>query len=383
MSLKEEKVLHVITGLDDGGAEAVLYRLCCFERQNTHIVVSLTDRGKYADLFDQAGIDVFCLDMTKGLLSIQGIYKLWKLVNKIEPNIIQTWMYHADLIGGIVGRFSGIQAICWGVHHTDLHPVKTKFTTRLVARVCALVSGWLPAKIICCAHKSREVHLQFGYPINKCVVIPNGYDLARFSPDDNARQRLRDELDLAENMPLFGMIARFDPQKDHENLLKALSILKIQGYAFRCILVGNGLTGDNDELSMLIDHCEVRDRVLLLGARNDVPDIMNSLDVHVLSSAYGEAFPNVLSEAMACGTPCIATDVGDAGVIVGDTGWIVSAQSPQELAAAMIQALTLSKNRADWKERQKRCRERIIENFSIDKTCQAYRKVWQESKMSA
>lgn len=144
MNLKKEKVLHVITGLDDGGAEAVLYRLCCFERQNSHIVISLTGRGKYADLLQKAGISVFCLQMGKGFLSIRGIYKLWKLINKIQPNVIQTWMYHADLIGGIIGRLSGIRAICWGVHHTDLHPVKTKFSTRLVARLCGIFAQWVP-----------------------------------------------------------------------------------------------------------------------------------------------------------------------------------------------------------------------------------------------
>lgn len=374
------QILHVITGLSNGGAEAVLYRLCCFEKQNAHIVVSLTDRGKYAELLEDAGIAVVCLNMPKGRLSLQGICKLWRLIRGIRPDVVQTWMYHADLVGGLVAKLAGIRAIYWGIRNSDLHPVKTKLSTRLVVQLCAKVSRWLPVKIICCARKGLLVHQQLGYPAEKCVVIPNGYDLGRFRPDYVARRRIRNELGIPEAMPLLGMVARFDPQKDHSNLLEALYILKNNVIEFRCVLVGNGLTAENRELFERIEGYGLDENILLLGSCNDISAIMNGLDVHVLSSAYGEAFPNVLAEAMACGTPCISTDVGDATMIVADTGWIVSPRNPDELATTIIESIRLLNEKSQWDVRQKRCRDRIVENFSIEKTIQAFRDVWLESQ---
>ena len=375
-----KKVLHIITGLDDGGAEAALYRLCVCNSQYSQVVFSLTDKGKYGDLLKDAGIDVYCLKLPKGRLSWQGLFRLWQLIRRIKPDVVQTWMYHADLIGGLVARIAGIRSICWGVHHTDIHPVKTKRSTRWVVRLCALLSRCLPAKIICCAQESLKVHKRLGYPVDKCVVITNGYDLNRFRPDDSARRRVRNELGIADKMPLLGMVARYDSQKDHENLLKALSLLNKQGIEFRCVLAGNGLTAANPELSRLIDEFDLGDKMFLLGSRDDIPALMNGLDIHILSSAYGEAFPNVLSEAMACGTPCIATNVGDAALIVADTGWVVPPQDEQALVNALIESLGLLQDRTQWSLRQERCRERIIENFSIEKTVQAYQKVWQDSQ---
>jgi len=374
------KILHIITGLQGGGAEAVLYRVCTYEPDCEHVVVSMLDQGKYGLLLSASGIETHYLNMRPGGISLYGIFKLFSILNQYKPDVIQTWMYHADLIGGIIARIAGIRAICWGVRHSDVHPVKTKLSTRLVVQLCAKVSTWLPTKIVCCAQKALQVHEQLGYPAEKCVVIPNGYDLNRFRPDDSARRRVRDELGIADNMPLLGMVARYDPQKDHANLVKALSLLKKQGIEFRCVLVGNGLTAANLELSELIDEFNLGDKMLLLGSRDDIPALMNGLDIHILSSSYGEAFPNVLAEAMACGTPCITTDVGDAALIVGDTGWVVPAQDEQELAKSLNESLGLLQDRVQWSVRQGHCRERIIENFSIEKTIQAYRKVWQDSQ---
>lgn len=380
MNTPGKTVLHIITGLNSGGAEAALYRLCCFDKQNAHVVISLTGRGKYADLLEDVGVVVYCLDMPNGRLSWRDVHKLWRLIRDITPDVVQTWMYHADLIGGIVAKLAGIRAICWGVRHSDIHPVKTKLSTRIVVQLCAKVSRWVPARIVCCAFKALQVHQQLGFPIDKCVVIPNGYDLSRFRPDETSRYRLRKEFGISDDMPLLGMVARFDPQKDHLNLIKALAILKNQQVDFRCILVGNGLTQDNQGLCRLIGEYQLNKNIFLLGPRNDISDVMNALDIHVLSSAYGEAFPNVLAEAMSCGTPCITTNVGDASLIVGDTGWVVPIQNEQALASTIKDCIALINNRSEWLVRQQKCRNRIVENFSIEKTVQSYQQVWLESQ---
>jgi glycosyltransferase involved in cell wall biosynthesis len=173
-------------------------------------------------------------------------------------------------------------------------------------------------------------------------------------------------------------VARWDPYKDHVNLIEALGLLAAQGQRFMAMLVGTGMTPENRELMQHIAKAGLTERVRLLGPRTDVPAIMAALDVHVISSS-AEAFPNVVAEAMACGTPCVTTDVGDAAQIAGDTGWVVPPRNPQALAEALAQALTAQDDREAWATRQQRCRERIAENYSIEAMVQRYRAVWAKA----
>jgi glycosyltransferase involved in cell wall biosynthesis len=288
-------------------------------------------------------------------------------------------MYHADLLGGLVARLAGVRHVCWGIRHTTLEPGSSKQSTIMVAKLCAKLSHWVPRRIVCCAQKAAEVHQAVGYVAEKCVVIPNGYDLTQFAPDQASGRRVREEWGIAPSTPLLGMVGRFDPQKDHGNLIQALGLLKQQGVEFRCALVGNGLVSANDELGGWLRRHDVLDRVLLVGRRNDIPAVMNALDLHVLSSAYGEAFPNVLAEAMACGTPCVTTDVGDAAVIVADTGWVVPPRNPQALAKAMVQAFKARQESTSWQARRQAARERVADKFSIERMVSAYRQVWQKA----
>ncbi|MDR5638513.1 MULTISPECIES: glycosyltransferase [unclassified Thermosynechococcus] len=372
------KILHIITSLSDGGAEAVLYRLITHDREDEHYVLSLTSEGKYGSLLRELGVDVTALGMPRGRLTAAGLMGLWRAVRRVQPDVVQTWMYHADLLGGLVGRMTGVPVV-WGIRNTTLEPGKSARNTRLVARLCGRLSRRLPVRIVACAEAAVEVHAALGYDRHRMVVIPNGYDLNRFAPDDEARKRLRDEWQVSDDLPLIGMVARFDPQKDHGNLIAALAELARRGVAFRAVLVGTDVTLQNRELAHAVQAAGLSERVQLLGPRTDVPVVMNALDVHVLSSAYGEAFPNVLAEAMACGTPCVATDVGDAARIVGETGWIVPTKDSAALAQALVAALTARMDRGNWIKRQSACRARIGEHFSIEAMVERYRAVWREA----
>ena len=369
------KITHIITGLNNGGAEAVLYRLCTNDTQAKHTVISLMDMGKYGPLLQAAGVEVHCLNMPAGRVSFAGLRKLYKLLKSLQPDAVQTWMYHADLIGGLVAKFAGIKNINWGIHHTVLVKGETKRSTILVAKLCALLSRFVPTKIVCCAHKSVEVHTELGYHKEKMIVIGNGYQLEKFAPNSNAGKKIRQELELVEQEIILGIVGRFDPLKDHFNLLRALSLLP-SDFAYRCLLIGKDLNTDNAPLMQEIKRLDIQDNTLLLDQRSDIPAVMNALDLHILSS-MSEAFPNVLAEAMACGTPCVTTDVGDAALIVGNTGWVVPPKNPQALADAIMQAANekLTDNQA-WSLRKESARKRIVENFSIEIMIEGYHRVW-------
>jgi glycosyltransferase involved in cell wall biosynthesis len=378
------KVLHIITAFDDGGAQAVLYRFVTADKKNDHHVISLMDIGSYGDRLIKLGIPVYSLEMPGAKLTIGGLRKLHRLVKQIDPDAIQTWMYHSDLVGSIIARLAGKKVIVWGIHNTNLDPAKTQLTTRLTVRACALLSGAIPQKIISCSQDGIQVHTAIGYKPEKMVVVPNGYDVSEFSPRSEDRDRLRQEWNITEDTTLFGMVARWDPQKDHPNLIAALAQLRDRAtLPWHCILVGSGLNGNNQELVALLAQHDVKDCVSLLGIRNDIPAVMNALDLHVLSSSYGEAFPNVVSEAMACGTPCVVTQVGDAALIVGDTGWAVPARDPAQLATAMLAAVKEKSDRAVWADRQAICRERIQSNFNLEMMVDKYNAVWNDSILLA
>lgn len=369
------EICHIITGLNDGGAEAVLYRLVCRDRPERHHVVSLMGPGKYGPMLEDAGTRVSCLEMPRGRITVRGLWQLWRLLRASSPKVLQTWMYHSDLIGGVLGRLSGIPRICWGIHHTVLEPGKVSKTTIAIANINARLSYWIPDAIVCCAERARTVHARLGYDFERLVVIPNGYDLDWFRRQPDARARLRREWGLTDDTFLIGMVGRLNPQKDHSNLIGAISHLRTTGVPFACILVGNGLETDNTEITQLIERWGVSDTVRLLGQRSDIPAIMSALDIHVLSSS-AEAFPNVIGEAMACETPCVSTDVGDARIIIGDSGWIVPPQDSLALKDAIHQSYNAWRVPTTWMDRQQAARLRIADNFGSDRMTNAYNSLW-------
>lgn len=368
------KILHVISGLSDGGAEAMLSQLCALDKDNRHVVISMTDGGKHGPALNASGVALYCLRMPRGRPTLSGMWKLFSLIRRERPHVVQTWMYHADLIGGMIARAARVDAVCWGVRTSNINPREMKYATFLVIRQCARLSSLVPRRIISCSHEAVEQHTAAGYATDRFVVIPNGCDLQRFRPDPHARERLRRQWQTPPGQHVIGMVARFDPHKDHRNLIVAMGILRKRGHCITWILAGSGIDHQNDELVHLLRSNGVFNDVRLLGPQNDIPGLMNALDLHVLSSC-GEAFPNVLAEAMACGIPCIATDVGDARSIIGSTGWLVPPRDSNALAHA-IESAFIRRNAADWAARGDAARTRIRENFGLDRMCDGYKRTW-------
>ena len=369
-------ILHIITNLNAGGAETSLFQLVTHNEIDTQIVVSMQDLGVYGPELQSSGIEVHQLNMTRGRVSFSGLRQLYRIIRQHKPDAIQTWMYHADLIGGLAARLAGIKNVCWGIHHSNLDISANSRTLLAIVRLCGVLSRTVPSKIVSCSQKSTTVHIDRGFSREKFRTIPNGYDLQKFKFDAVAREHYRTKWDMNSGL-LLGTVGRWHPQKDHENLISAISLLNQRlSNPVRCVLIGKGMSSDNLALVSMIQQYNASEYFVLAGLSDDVPGVMSALDIHILSSR-GEAFPNVVAEAMACNTPCVVTDVGDAKAIVGSTGWSCAAENAEALSKSIELAIIACKSKEQWPKRREACRRRIIENYDIANIVERYRDVWQ------
>lgn len=374
-----KKVLHIITGLGDGGAEGVLTRLCLGSRNANNVVVSMMDEGKYGPVLRSAGITVHTLGMKQGKFGFPSFWTLIRILRAEKPDVVQTWMYHADLIGGVAARLVGVKRVFWGVRHSTLDPEHSKKSTILIAKACAYLSKLIPDQIICCASKAAEVHEQIGYDRDKLKVIHNGIDLNRFYPNEDAAQAVREKFGVDRTAFLIGMVGRANPQKNHESLLRALNLLRNDFDNFQCLLVGSNISEENESLVGLIKELNLGEHIVLAGPRSDVDRVMCALDLHVLSSCFGEGFPNVVAEAMACETVSVATKVGDSEIIVGNHDLCCEAADTSALHALLLEMAKLwSTEPSAWREIGIAGRERIERRFSVGTMIANFESAWLE-----
>jgi glycosyltransferase involved in cell wall biosynthesis len=371
------KLLHVITDLDTGGAERMLHKLlvCRDSSAFDAEVVSLTDVGAVGREIEKLGVTVRALGMRPGTPDPVAILRLARWLRQDRVRLVQTWMYHADLIGGMAARLAGGTPVVWNIRHTNLDPRSNKRGTIQTARLCARLSVWLPKRIVCCSEATRSAHVALGYDAGKMIVIPNGFDLRAFCPDPSARSSVRTELGIPEDVPLIGLVGRFHPEKDHRSFVEAAGHLSDLMPAAHYLLCGLGTDWDNSELAGWIDQTGARRNWHLLGGREDVARIFAALDIAV-SSSVGEGFPNVLGEAMACEVPCVVTDVGDSAWIVGDTGRVVPPRQPIALAEACFDLLEMDV--ADRRQLGLAARARINQHFHLPDIVGRYERLYRE-----
>ena len=356
----------------------MLCRLVAAKKEGVeYSVISLKGRGFYGATLEANGLQPHYFQFARffEIASLFEFFRLIKRISKLSPDVVQTWLYHADLIGGVAARLAGCRNVVWGVRTAALSPLLNSRFTLAVGWMCARLSGYVPVAIATCSVAAAKEHKKMGYAPSKFHVIPNGFDLTLYKPDSAVRQQLRQQWGVGDHEVLFGCVARWDIYKDHPNLLQAMSIAAEQGLKFRCVLVGGGLIASNMALMSLVSKYNLENFVVLAGSRADIPAVMSALDFHVLPSR-SEAFPNVVAEAMACGTPCIVTDVGDAALIVGETGWVVPPESPDLLAKALQQAESSFRSESN-ELRRVEARKRVADNFSLEKMTQSYVNLWQ------
>ncbi|HSD11570.1 MAG TPA: glycosyltransferase, partial [Candidatus Binatia bacterium] len=359
------------------GAQAMLYKLLSRADRNAFDpeVVSLECEGPMASKIAALDVPVRSLGLRSGRIEPRRFLQFVAWLRRSRFHLLQTWMYHADLVGGFAAKLAGRLPVVWSIRQSNLDPRHNKRPTLWIVSACARLSPWLPARIICCSEAAQKAHREVGYAADKMVVIPNGFDVDSFRPDPDARTAIRRELDVPESAVLVGHVARFDSQKDHQTFIRASRLLNGSGPEVHFVMCGDNIDAKNVALTEWIAEEGIGPRCHLLGMREDVARIHAALDVEVCSSV-GEGFSNAVGEAMACGVPCVSTGVGDADTLIGDTGRVVPIRDPVALARGCEELIAIGP--AGRARLGLAARKRIRERFSLDSVVARYESLYRE-----
>lgn len=361
-------VLHLITGLGVGGAEAMLAKLVSHSDRHCfrHIVVSMLPPGPTAERIEAADVPVHTLGMSRGRASPGALRALHALVRQVSPDVVQAWMYHANLLASVVGALTRVPVI-WNIRSGAVARHRVAELSRFVARQ--------PAAVVVNSEFGLAFHRTLGYAPRRWEVIPNGFDLHEFRPDAAARVSARRELGVAAAVPVAGIIARFDPQKDHRTFCRAAAVARQSVPGAKFVIIGTDCGPENPVLAEYVRESGLSAAVYLLGRRSDVPRWLNALDV-LVSSSSAEGFSNTIGEGMACAVPCAVTDAGDSAAVVGDAGLVVPPADSEALGRAVAALLAL-----DPVERQAlgaRARARVAAHFALERVVACYEELYRD-----
>ena len=369
------RILHVINGLDDGGAEGVLYRICTYDKEHEHIVLSMQGLGKYGKLLRYHCIEVRALNISTFKTLPCAILKFREVLKETKPDLIQTWMYHANIFAGVLAKIFFYKIpVVWNIRCTIMKLFEAGLTTYILIYLSSLLSYFIPDCIIVCGNSVKSDHQEVGYKSSKIKIIENGFDLEYFKPPKKS-QNFNNNYHT--KGLIVGVLGRFHPQKNHDLAIKACSIAISKNINLKLYLAGSGMTTDESELNKSIRKHRMENFTEFFGALKDVRVFFKEIDVLLLPSKFGEGFPNVLAEAMAYGIPCIATSIGDSKRIIGKTGWVVSTEKPKEIVSAFEEIIDI-KNEGSWIIIKTAARQQIKQNFSISQMIISYTNCWKE-----
>ena len=365
------RVLMVITGLDVGGAETSIRAMAqaMVDLRHTVKVISLTTEGPIGAGMIEDGLDVEAIGMSGISCMPWAVWQLSRIVRAWRPDVIHSWMYHANLVAGLAGRMAGMKNVVWSLHASNISRGMLKESTRALNWVLARLSSVLPARIIATSRAAADAHGAVGYDMGRMMVLPNGVDAARFAPDSDAAASLCAELGLAEGTRLVGLIARYDVQKNHSGFFEAAAVVRAHHWDAHFVLAGIDISPEHPVLAKAITRHRLWETVSLMGPRQDILRIAAALDVVVMSSD-GESFPLTLIEAMACGAVPAVTDVGAMAYIVGETGRVSPVGEMAALGANISELLAASP--AEHATAREAARQRVLDNFTIQAVAEAY-----------
>ena len=359
-----KRIVHIVGGLGSGGTESMLYKILKYSDKTKyyHEVISLTDEGVLGKKIRSEGFKVHTLNISYRNL-IPSLFKAKRICKDFD--LISTWLYHPDLFGFIVAKILLKKKLVWNVRHSNLDRNSNKARTLRIVKI----NSWLSKYVDTITYNSEQAfenHKLIGFKNEKSSVVPNGFELDIFKFDNKSRTKLRAELNIDSDEKVIITVGRWNIQKDYYTLLNSLNKLSENKVCFKMLMVGTNLDESNTELTSLIEKYSLKDSVLLLGRRDDIPALLSAADVYV-SSSLGESFSNSIGEAMACELTCIVTDVGESKALVGDTGYVVSAKDYLGMASALADALKNIKA-----DRNVEARKKILEEYDIKSIVKKY-----------
>jgi glycosyltransferase involved in cell wall biosynthesis len=334
-------IVFLTRALDIGGAQRQLVELALgLHRQGWSVRVLLFyGGGALEPQLKQAGVEVVSLGK-EGRWAVLGfVRRLVKEIRRTRPDFVHGYLDVANMLLAALRPFFGGTRVVWGVRASYVDLSRYDTLARIVFHL-GVLSSRLADLIICNSESGRVYHAAQGYPSERMTVIPNGVDSQQFRRSDSARSEIRDAWGIAADQKLVGIVGRLDPMKDHPNFLRAAAMVAASRQDLRFVCVGDGPPAYRASLEALAIELGVADRLLWAGARTDMWRVYNALDLAVSASAFGEGTSNAISEAMATGVPCVATDVGDAAALIGGLGRICPARDSAALAGAITAALS-------------------------------------------
>ncbi|MET0309788.1 MAG: glycosyltransferase [Sphingomonas sp.] len=370
-------IQHVTTSLNLGGAQAMLVKLIeagASSGRNDSSVLSLMRPGVMVPALREAGCPVYSLGLRRGLFGPLSLVRLLRITARVSPDVIQGWMYHGNLAASVAGFVQGAHVpVVWNVRHSLGDPMlETRATRRLLALSARMSRS--AAAIIYNSQAAAREHEAIGFASDRATYIPNGFDCDCYKPDRYRRAYLQKLFGIPEDAIIVALVARLHPMKDHAMLVRAVARARAAGCNLHLLMVGTDLDNPPPALAKLVADSLPEGSVTLARERGDVADWLPGVDIIALSSAWGEAFPNILGEAMACGIPCVATDIGDCRFILGETGLIVPARNVEAMAAALARVATLGAvGRASMGAA---ARERVVSLFELRQVALQYRRLY-------
>jgi len=372
-------LLHFIHGIGGGGAEAMLRGLVrALDRRRWRVVVVAMQAEAWPEEAEEIrrSTDAFHVLGETSFLARSTLSKLRRVIQNERPAIVQTWMHHADFVGGLMARLAGVRQVVWSLHCREITraPGESAWKALAFKQCLPLASRWVPRRIVSCSQVALEDHVRMGYPREKIVWIANGIDTQRFRPLESARVEMRARLGIAEDAPVIGFAGRFHEMKNLPLLLRAFSVLLGRLPQARLILCGVRRADLDAECQALLGAMAQPGAVLTLPFQSAPESFYPALDVFSLSSRT-EACPMTVMEAMACGVPCVTTNVGDCGLLIGETGGVVPAGDVDGLSAAW--AGLLLKTPEERARLGSQARRRAVETFAIERAAEGYMRLYE------